>query len=309
MVYDVNQPQTLHSLKKWWHEFQDKAPVPDEEASAYCCVVVGNKVDLAEDLGNGQRRMAVSEQEALSFLEYLIPPSQSEHSITSPATIRPTPNALQENGRASPSGGPTSEETAPINGVALPPDEHDDDDDSETISGHKPIDIRFSARGHRSLSRATSRSRFGGTMTTTHTGLSVYYTPASSLYDEYVSAPSSPLGSPGHNTYRRRPTSSISSSSDTVTPSLFIRPGSPANLSARPPMDRGPKHFLASAKSGESVPTIFEYIAKRVVLRWEWEEAMRDRILDYTEQQTEIQMVRLSSEQGKSNSWTKHCCS
>ncbi|KZT08835.1 uncharacterized protein LAESUDRAFT_628756, partial [Laetiporus sulphureus 93-53] len=46
LMFDVNQPETLHALTKWWADFREKAPVPDDEAEDFCCVVVGNKVDL-----------------------------------------------------------------------------------------------------------------------------------------------------------------------------------------------------------------------------------------------------------------------
>jgi Ras-related protein Rab-7A len=36
---------------------------------------------------------------------------------------------------------------------------------------------------------------------------------------------------------------------------------------------RGPKLFLTSAKTGAGVPDVFAYVARRVVMRWEWEEA------------------------------------
>ncbi|KAF9075989.1 P-loop containing nucleoside triphosphate hydrolase protein [Rhodocollybia butyracea] len=41
-----------------------------------------------------------------------------------------------------------------------------------------------------------------------------------------------------------------------------------------PKLDTGPRLFFASAKSGQGVPEVFEYIAKRVVRRWEWEESV-----------------------------------
>ena len=42
-MFDVNQPQTLDALTKWWDDFRDKAPVPDDRADEFCVVVVGNK--------------------------------------------------------------------------------------------------------------------------------------------------------------------------------------------------------------------------------------------------------------------------
>ncbi|KAJ3776035.1 P-loop containing nucleoside triphosphate hydrolase protein, partial [Lentinula raphanica] len=45
LVFDVNAPDTLHALKKWWLEFKVHAPLEDDELGNFCCVVVGNKVD------------------------------------------------------------------------------------------------------------------------------------------------------------------------------------------------------------------------------------------------------------------------
>ena len=50
LMFDVNRPETLDGLNKWWDEFKVRAPVPDEEAEDYCCVVVGNKVELNSNM-------------------------------------------------------------------------------------------------------------------------------------------------------------------------------------------------------------------------------------------------------------------
>ncbi|GJJ08780.1 hypothetical protein Clacol_002999 [Clathrus columnatus] len=303
MVYDVNKPQTLYNLRKWWHEFQERAPVPDEDAYGYCCVVVGNKVDLLDDLSD----LPLSEDEVKAFLQSLIP-STSDSTASPAETIAPsTPFRVSEDHPTDP----------------LSPDYNVSDDDSSiplsdtpnNSVSHTPIDIRHSGRGHHSLSRATSRSRFGGTMTTTHTGLSVYYTPTASLFEEYISAPSSPTAnsrinhSPGRlpSTQRRRTTAtSTTSSSDTITPSIFARAPPPISTSPTPaPLEKGPKLFLASAKSGKHVPDIFQYISKRVVSRWEWEESVQTRVLDYSER-SEIRTVNLQS--GKGVSRIASCC-
>ncbi|KAL5495855.1 hypothetical protein ACEPAI_1319 [Sanghuangporus weigelae] len=86
LMFDVNRPETLHALAKWWETFKTYAPVPDEEAEEFCCVVVGNKVDLVETgEANGSATEAasdirsegvgkrVTEAEAERFLEDLIP--------------------------------------------------------------------------------------------------------------------------------------------------------------------------------------------------------------------------------------------
>ncbi|KAJ3849009.1 P-loop containing nucleoside triphosphate hydrolase protein, partial [Lentinula lateritia] len=46
LVFDVNAPETLRALVKWWEEFKVHAPLEDDELGSFCCVVVGNKVDL-----------------------------------------------------------------------------------------------------------------------------------------------------------------------------------------------------------------------------------------------------------------------
>ena len=33
-MYDVTRPESLHALERWWSEFRDRAPVPDEELVA-----------------------------------------------------------------------------------------------------------------------------------------------------------------------------------------------------------------------------------------------------------------------------------
>jgi hypothetical protein len=40
----------------------------------------------------------------------------------------------------------------------------------------------------------------------------------------------------------------------------------------------GPKLFFTSAKTGEGVNDVFEYIARRVVMRWEYEELIDEDI-------------------------------
>ncbi|KIM78596.1 hypothetical protein PILCRDRAFT_50498, partial [Piloderma croceum F 1598] len=45
LMYDVSSPKSLHSLRKWWDEFKERAPVREGEEEDFCCVVVGNKVD------------------------------------------------------------------------------------------------------------------------------------------------------------------------------------------------------------------------------------------------------------------------
>ncbi|KAF8884717.1 P-loop containing nucleoside triphosphate hydrolase protein [Mucidula mucida] len=47
MVYDVNRPETLHDLQRWWAVFKDGADWSDDTGRRRGrAVVVGNKVDL-----------------------------------------------------------------------------------------------------------------------------------------------------------------------------------------------------------------------------------------------------------------------
>lgn len=277
-MFDVNQPDTLQALTKWWSEFREKAPVPDEEVDNFCCVFVGNKIDVHSGKDNNDN--IITEQEALRFIHELIPPAS-----TSPSRL------------------PEFELTPP---TAI--DEHTGWPDTQTELRTDSIDINPRSRrrlsGSRSRSWSTmSRGGITGTMTTTHT---VYHTPASSLFDTFESALSSPIRSshsvvssrsPSHSPSPTRPRQRSSSPSSissvpTITPSLFIRAHSatesttpvsapsPSTSSAIPPKpERGAKLFFTSAKTGEGVTDVFEYIARRVVMKAEYDEAVDARTL------------------------------
>jgi len=170
-------------------------------------------------------------------------------------------------------------------------------------------------RFRKSRSRSSSRFR-QGTMTTSHTNVTIYHTPSSSLFDVYQSARASPEPSSYYASYRgrsvsssptrvprRMPSSSSTSSGSvlTLTPSLFARgmnrtaittPPTPPPDSPVPSPERGPKLFFTSAKTGEGVSDVFEYIAQRVVRRWAHEEAMEARQGDVSPSET----VRLGLE-------------
>ncbi|KAH9855732.1 ras-domain-containing protein [Lenzites betulinus] len=287
LMFDVNQPQTLDALTKWWADFRDKAPVSDEAVDEFCCVVVGNKIDIAQAAANPHS--AVSEAEAVDFVHRLVP-----RPITPPSpTVRlapPDDDIFDDTEELPPSPPPEDLDTPRT--------------DSIDISAHL-------LRGRKSrTSRSHSRSTLfrggstAGTMTTTHT---IYHTPSSSLFDAFESALSSPaftaLSAPASRSPsrdsplrspRRIPSASSMSSAPTITPSLFIRgqaetatttattpeSGSPPGAScAHPPLERYPKLFFTSAKTGEGVQDVFEYVARRVVTRQEHEEAVEARTM------------------------------
>ncbi|KAL4245161.1 P-loop containing nucleoside triphosphate hydrolase [Abortiporus biennis] len=323
MMFDVNQPQTLDALKKWWEEFKDKAPIPDEETSKFCCVAVGNKMDITPS--NPESR--ISQSTAQHFLDEMIPSGSS--------SFPPTPeiNYIPET-----TVDDTDVPPLPLNGI------------SNHYHSPEPsigIDIyhhnHFHKRGRKSVSRSQSRStvfRGGtmGTMTTTHT---IYHTPTSSIFDNFESARTSPIPrssssaysdrdsrSPSHSPIRsprRMASMSSTSSVPTITPSLFIRGQgevitlpttactTPSPFNALPPRpDQGPKLFLTSAKTGEGVADVFEYIAERVIGRWEYEEAIEARTLHMRESSSGT--IRLDHQQNSGRKWfgnsrsSSSCC-
>lgn len=72
------------------------------------------------------------------------------------------------------------------------------------------------------------------------------------------------------------------------------------------PPERGPKLFFTSAKTGEGVHEVFEYIARRVVTRWEYEETIDARTLRVQEFP---ETIRLGLTRGESNKrLTGGCC-
>ena len=299
LMFDVNQPQTLEALRKWWDDFRDKAPVPDDEVDRFCCVFVGNKIDVLMANGNiptganlSGSSSRIREEQALTFMHELIPPPPPpvtrspslEHSLPSQDTL-------------------TSSESSVTFSIFTPspPRTHSID-----IGVYHPR-----RKTSRSRSRSTLfRGSTVGTMTTTHT-LSVYHTPTSSIFDTFESARSSPVrisristpsqsrspsASPVRAARRQPSLSSMLSDAQTITPSLYgrsngdTRSTAPARPTATPPTqghslptpsppELGAKLFFTSAKTGEGVSDVFEYVAQRVVRRWEYEEAMEARTL------------------------------
>lgn len=190
---------------------------------------------------------------------------------------------------------------------------------------------RLRSKQRLSKSRSTER-RLDGTMTTTRTNMTLYHTPSSSLFDFYDPSSASPspasffhspppvngvdgfelAASPsrsspqrGMRVLRPPPAPSITSSSTsapTLTQSLFRRRSqtsipSPPTPPPLPPPERGPKLFYVSAKTGDGVSSVFEYIAKRVVMRWEYEEDMEARTMHVRDASSET--IRLHERRGR----------
>jgi hypothetical protein len=92
-----------------------------------------------------------------------------------------------------------------------------------------------------------------------------------------------PTGSPNSSVRRRLTSSNSNSSAQTITPSRLnsgadvlsnstLQDGQTGSKGkARPPL--GPALFFTSAKTGEGLTEVFEYIGARVTKQWEWEES------------------------------------
>jgi Ras-related protein Rab-7A len=324
LMYDVNDPKTLEALTKWWYEFKDRAPLRDEDVAEFCCVVVGNKMDLVP---TGELP-TVTEGDAVKFMEGICPGEEPEVNV-SPTSPWRSPRIL---------GGDLV--SVPLRSGSI------DISDNRTRQHSSP-------RGHFG-SRSRSLLR-GGTVSSTRTALSIYHTPSSSLFENYESARSSPT--PGSrspspppdiplsptlgNWVKRKPSSSSSSSSTpTITPINFASRRARTNsnplpsisqqqdqadpthmldhLSSPPQLpkpERKPKLFLASAKTGDGVADVFGYIAKRVVMKWEYQENLEARTMHM--QEPTLDTVRLgiaNSQDGYTRSHLKSsrfgsCCS
>ena len=110
-----------------------------------------------------------------------------------------------------------------------------------------------------------------------------------------------------------RPSSSSISSAPTIPPSLFIRGQagtttattpelgvSPSNSYVPPPpLERYPKLFFTSAKTGEGVKDVFEYIARRVVARQEYEEALEARTMHVHDADQSIRLGSVTASEGR----------
>jgi Ras-related protein Rab-7A len=289
-MFDVTRPETLHALERWWSEFRERAPVSDEELESYCCVLVGNKTDLVCE-GN---ESTVTFSEAQNFIDDLVPP-------TSPASSLILP--ISDAGEAP---------TRPVSTYEDATDETPEIHDVSYLVPPPTKSIEISRQHHRRRSKSLSRNSqiflTNGTMTTTHSGLTSFHTPSSSLYDHFESARATPLSfrsaSPSPHSRRssrstRRRALSLSSisstSAATITPSLYTKNNTnvrerhapvdepiredPGTETPRAVLETRPKLFLTSAKTGVGVSDIFEYVARRVVSRWEWEEAVEARTL------------------------------
>nr|AOC97470.1 Rab family protein [Volvariella volvacea] len=123
LLYDVNDAESLHVLRKWWDDFSRNVPLPEPEVSErdgkvrasdevqeFCVVFVGNKVDLVPP-GEGLHeansggdvamngnidaggRKRVTKHEVSRFIESLIPLDSDGDEQPSPSWSLPTISA------------------------------------------------------------------------------------------------------------------------------------------------------------------------------------------------------------------------
>ncbi|KAG1770275.1 P-loop containing nucleoside triphosphate hydrolase protein [Suillus occidentalis] len=290
LMFDVSVPETMHALTKWWEEFKHRAPVSDEEVDNFCCVVVGNKMDLL------QPGIGVTAEEAQKFVQELVPLSE------------PEPESLvADHVEGEIVVDPISGEDEDI----IPEHEHENELEHEAYTSPPSLlapSARIDIKHHRKLSKSRSRSSTPHASTslygTFRSGVTSFHTPSSSLSDIYASARSSPLpgsqpGSPGAGeandkfvylfTRSQRPPTPTPPQLD---PDLNLPPALPD------PPDTGPKLFFTSAKTGTGVSDAFEYIAVRVVRKWEYEEAMDARTF-HMRDESDGDTVRLGLEDGR----------
>jgi Ras-related protein Rab-7A len=323
LMFDVNDLSTLQALTTWWNEFKEHAPLDDADVEDYCCVVVGNKMDLVEE----GKEPTVSEADTLQFLEELIPVSSS--------TPRPPPsprralyvddeNVVIEDDDLSASQRTEVPPVPPRASSSSPPSP------PPPLPGSHSIAISKTPTQNRHLSRSVGN----GTIGTGRTTLSIYHTPSSSLFDQFHSARGSPEPSSHSHTRSQSPPSppspsthlspqrarmlSLSSSSSgmTITPSLFAQTrvnesnsgsSTTTTVPTAGPRDRGPRLFFTSARTGLGVQDVFEYAAKRVMRRWDEEE----RVMHVMEGSAE-ESVRLAVEEARGRGTRKwrqrRCC-
>jgi len=292
IVYDVRRPKSLAEVSTWWRAFADKCPVLPEEEATWPVVVVGNKIDLLNQV-EGTEDAIWRKEEAREFVERLIDVTEED---VDPAEV----NISVEG----PSGAP--EEVEASKAVSI------------TINGHGIDELSNGSGGSANQHRDRIYPATSTTYNSSRTGNTIFHTPSSSFHSNessehfhsaassfYSQSPVSPApslfqsGSGARSRSRRRLTiDTLSSSSETITPSLYARglppPGSNAPASPGPPTprtpsirhpwpppdldppERGAKLLFTSAKTGEGVSEVFNYIARRTVRRLEWFEAHHD---------------------------------
>ncbi|KAF9033970.1 P-loop containing nucleoside triphosphate hydrolase protein [Hymenopellis radicata] len=259
MVYDVNRPETLHELTRWWAVFKEGADWSEEAGRRRGrAVVVGNKVDL---LGQGEGR--VEERDGEEFVKELLGLPAHERAESGSGWSH----------RAQASSGSSGKAPTP------------------------PLEITPTITPQ--MRSPSASMRFGTVTTTHTTTLTIYHTPSSSfddsdsVYSAYTAREASLLTRSNSPSSILASSSRIRSSSSSplrnVSPSSLFPKRTPSLATITPEVyhrahhakkdkDRHTPHFLASAKSGVGVAEVFEYLAAHA-----HEASEEDRQLGYAE--------------------------
>ncbi|KAG8943825.1 hypothetical protein FRC03_002310 [Tulasnella sp. 419] len=189
LVFDVNKPETLIGLRRWWDEFRDRVPIADGDEAKYCVVVVGNKCDLFPSSRRASKETA-GPTAATTFLKNLIPVPEDlvEHNESTPS-IQEAPVGGGVDLSSEPPSPITTAPPASSLSASRPPI-------LPTIYSNSSISALNSSEQNKSPSGSQStprlsqlnfnrQSRFStsGTMTSTRTSMSIYHTPSSSLFE------------------------------------------------------------------------------------------------------------------------------
>ncbi|KAE9392222.1 ras-domain-containing protein [Gymnopus androsaceus JB14] len=228
LVFDVNTRETMHALEKWWDEFKVHAPLREEDGDvgSFCVVLVGNKVDLEGDMD------VVSHEEAGAFMDKLVPPElyreededEDDPLAASQMTARPTTPAIAY---------PSSPLQSPHS--SLTPHSRAQ---SKSVSPHR----------RKSRSKSTGPRPYASSSVS---GLSIYHTPSSSVYDQFESARGSPELSGSYPPMSIGSLSTGNLSAVTLTPNNWgqFDPHHEDDLNDHMTRTRGTLHSVASSAS------------------------------------------------------------
>ncbi|KAG9017918.1 hypothetical protein FRB95_012770 [Tulasnella sp. JGI-2019a] len=184
LVFDVNKPESLQELSRWWDEFRVKVPIQEGREAEYCTVVVGNKMDLLPTTKKVGKEV-VERRRADNFLREMIP-SEVDDPIQGTIPARtddpPKQGALEHVLLESPSSlsSPQSHEGLSTNRPSALPIQSLTRSATASASGNGSNEQDITPKLSQIKLRSDS-SKFG-TMNTSRTEVSVYHTPSSSLF-------------------------------------------------------------------------------------------------------------------------------
>ncbi|KAF8760844.1 Ras protein [Rhizoctonia solani] len=346
-MFDATRPDSVSDLRRWWNEFAAKRPVLEGSEAEFCAVFVGNKVDLLADQERRVNGPSDTEDRAHDwtepngghppiadklvnqFLQDLIPTKFDL--ITTPASSRRRTidvDKLSQGISLPPPEDDTSGPTRTPGKPYLEPTDAEHEPESPPRSSSRSRSIGIPSRQWHSNYKPNNLSHPSNFLVSDHqphqpqskhiTRNSQLRHGGSSLLSmetarSHFSSSSTPIQPP--------PSRSVSHSSSivsVVTIKPAQRPGSPPGEgileSPQLPeagnnlLEIGPKLFWSSARTGEGVASVFEYVAHRVIQRWEWEESQLG-FEEGIEDDGGPTAQRLRDDWGKGKrSWRAACC-